>query len=302
MRGDGWQDAVPVAAAFVAVAAAALLAPAPRRAVPEPVALAAPAPETPAAPGPASPAQEAAAAESPADAPSVPTRTEALQAENEALRESADGLARENEQLREHLSAVLGWILANFRGRYPVPERLVGKLDVHAVSDDFTLHEDLAEMLRITPEERESINAAFLSAREMVQAAEEEVLVALSPTPEVGLVEIPPYEERGTEVRRHLIAALESALGSNRAPWAASAAGRDLERKFGGFGRGTRTIRFELVYGDGESGPVVRIRDQREMPDGEGRRRIDAVEMEGETVPPEYQPYASRLPGGPGGG
>ncbi len=301
MRGDGWQDAIPVAAAFVAVAAAALLAPPLRRAEPGPVAPAVSAPEPPRASEPEPPAPAVAAAEAVAE-PAVPTRTEALQAENAALRESADGLLRENEQLREHLSAVLGWILANFRGRYPVPERLVGKLDVHAVSDDFTLHEDLAEMLRITPEERESINAAFLSAREMVAAAEEEVLVALSPTPEVGLVEIPPYEERGAEVRQHLVAALESALGSNRAPWATSAAGRDLERKFGGFGRGTRTIRFELVYGDAESGPVVRIRDQREMPDGEGRRRIDAVEMEGETIPPEYQPYASRLPDGPGGG
>ncbi len=298
MRGGQWQGVVPVAGAFIAVAAAAWFAPSPPRTVSaDPVAVG-PAWEAPAAVA----TQAVAAASEPVEAPAVPTRTEALLEEGEAMRAANEDLLRENDRLREHLSSVLNWILTNFRGRYAVPERLVGKLDVAAVADDFTLHEDLAEVLRITPEERERINAAFLSAREMVQAAEDEVLVALSPTPEVGLVEIPPYEARGEEVRQHLVAALDSALGSNRAPWAASVAGRDLERRFGGFGRGTRTIRFELVYGDAESDPVIRIRDQREMPDGEGRRRIDAVEMEAGEIPAEYQPYASRLPGGAGGG
>jgi len=294
-----------VAAAFVAVAAAAWLAPAPRGGDPVPRS-ASPAPAAPVAaaaePAPGDGAVEAKAGAPGPETPAVPTRAEAVLAENGALREANRDLMGQNEQLREHLSGVLNWILTNFRGRYAVPERLVGRLDVSAVADDFTLHEDLAELLRITPEERERINAAFLSAREMVAAAEDEVMVTLSPTPEVGIVEIPPYESRGEEVRQHLAAALDSALGSNRAPWASSAAGRDLERRFGGFGRGTRTIRFELVYGDGESGPTVRIRDQREMPDGEGRRRIDAVEMDAESIPPEYQPYALRLPGVPGGG
>lgn len=298
MSGEVWQGGYPVLAAFVAVAAAAMLSPLPPRPAPAGVQAARPAAAAATAPAPATPAKAGEAA----DAGAPPTRAEALLGENETLREANDGLVRENGQLRDHLSSVLNWILTNFRGRYAVPERLVGKLDVAAVADDFTLHEDLAEMLRITPAERERINAAFLSAREMVQAAEDEVLVALSPSPQVGLVEIPPYEARGEEVRKHLTAALESALGSNRAPWAASAAGRDLERRFGGFGRGTRTIRFELVYGEPGTDPVVRIRDQREMPDGEGRRRIEATEMEADGIPPEYQPYASRLPGGVGGG
>ncbi len=298
MRGEVWQGGYPVLAAFLAVAAAAMFSPPPPRPAPAAVQTAPPAAAA-VTPAPAASAKAGDPAE-PAAAP--PTRAEALLGENEALREANDGLVLENGQLREHLSSVLNWILTNFRGRYAVPERLVGKLDVAAVADDFTLHEDLAEMLRITPAERERINAAFLSAREMVQAAEDEVLVALSPSPQVGLVEIPPFEARGEEVRKHLAAALESALGSNRAPWAASAAGRDLERRFGGFGRGTRTIRFELVYGEPGADPVVRIRDQREIPDGEGRRRIDATEMETDGIPPEYQPYASRLPGGMGGG
>ena len=302
MSGGMLQGGYAVMAAFAAVVAAALLAPEPRTGSSVPVLP----PEPSAVPVAAAPAAPPPAAEKggePAGEPLVvPSRVEALAEENDALHAANDGLLQENESLRQQLTGVLNWILANFRGRYAIPERLVDRLDVAAVADDFTLHEDLAEMLQITPEERERINEAFQAARAMVETAENEVMMASAPSPDVGVIEIPPFETRGAEVRDHLLAALDSALGSNRAPWAASAAGRDLERRFGGFGRSSRTIRFELVYDSAGGAPVIRIRDQRETPDGEGRRRIEATEIETDGVPAEYMPYVSRLPADAGGG
>ncbi len=223
-------------------------------------------------------------------------RRAALVAENEALHAAQKRLEMENEALRNQLQALLRWILDNFQGRYPIPEHLVGRLDMPAVTDEFRVHDDLAALLRLTPAERERLDDAFRVARAMADEAEARVLQATMPTASELVVEIPPHEAAGEEVRRHLMAALETALGTNRAPWAAAAAGRDLDRRFGGFGRDHRTVRFELVYREDAEAPWIRVRDERVRVDEEGRRRRESVEMEAARLPAEYESLVNRLP------
>lgn len=223
-------------------------------------------------------------------------RIAAIETENRVLHDANTGLARENEALRSQLSALLKWILDNFRGRYPVPEHLVQRLDVPALTEEFRVHDDLAALLRMTPEERARLDAAFQSARLMADAAEAAVTRAAVPSASELVIEIPPHEEQGDGIRRHLMAALDAALGTNRAPWAAAAAARDFDRRFGSFGREHRTVRFELAYPEGGGEPWIRIRDERMSTESDGRQRRESVEMTTERLPPEYEAMINRLP------
>ncbi len=223
-------------------------------------------------------------------------RWTAVAAENDALRAANEQMASENDRLRRQLNDLLRWILDNFQGRYPIPERMVARLDVPAVTDDFRVHDDLAELLRLTPQERERLDDAFRSARAMAEAAELSVMRPSMPSPGELVIEIPPHADQGAEIRSHLLAAIESALGSNRAPWAAAAAERDLDRRFHGFGADHRTIRMELVYRPDAPEPWIRITDERASVVGDGRVRRESLEVTTEALPAEYQPYVGRLP------
>lgn len=304
MARDGDTSGWIVLAAFAAVGAAAFLSPEPRGGA---ALIGAGAPPVSSATDSSTVAE--ADAVSPPDALNEAMasawereRQQAIAEENEALRaaigqlETANGrLDEENRSLRGHLSGVLNWVLDNFRGRYAVPEHLVGRMDVPSITDEFELHDDLADLLRMAPAERARINEAFLGARAMVEAAESEVMRASVLSSDSAMVEIPLYEERGEEVRRHLLAALDSALGTNRSPWAAAAARRDLERKFGDFGQSARTIYFEIVMAGDGKGPVARIHDRRERVLEDGRRQIESTELEAADIPDEYARFFSVL-------
>ncbi len=258
-------------------------------------------PHTAAAPFTAPPTP-AAAVPPPAPAPDAPPRPfeaerwSAIAAEHDALRAANQQMALDNDRLRRQLNDLLRWILDNFQGRYPIPERMVGRLDVPAVTDDFRVHDDLAELLRLSPQERERLDDAFRAARAMAEAAELSVMRPSMPSPGELVIEIPPHADQGREIRAHLLAAIESALGSNRAPWAAAAAERDLDRRFHGFGADHRTIRMELVYRPDTPEPWIRITDERAMVVGDGRVRRESFEVTTEALPAEYQPYVGRLP------
>ncbi|MCX7818908.1 MAG: hypothetical protein N2652_06865 [Kiritimatiellae bacterium] len=259
--------------------------PPPRPASPSPPPAPAPVVSTPPAP---------AAAPRPAAADTE--RWNAIAAENDALRAANREMAADNERLRRQLDDLLRWILENFQGRYPVPERMVGRLDLPAVTDDFRVHDDLAELLRLTPQERARLDDAFRSARAMAEAAELAVMRPSMPSPRELVIEIPPHIEQGREIRERLIAAIEAALGPHRASWATAAADRDLDRRFHGFGADHRTIRLELVYRDDHDQPWIRITDERASVLGEGQVQRLSREITATTLPAEYTPYLERLP------
>lgn len=255
----------------------------------------------PAVAGSARPADAAGGAAEPvaraADLAVAATNAALMEAELTQLRDDNAVLAGENDKLKGHLNNLLNWVLANFRGRYPVPEGMMGRMNVPALGEDFLVHPELADFLKISPEEQQWINEAFLSARAMLQEAEGRVMTASLPTPDTAVVEIPPLEAEGEAVREMLVNTFEQALGAARSQRLQQVAAGDLERRFNDFGRARRTLRFELVYGDGSGTPMLKIRDEKVRADEDGRRRIEATEFESQDVPDEYRFYLSRIPG-----
>lgn len=255
----------------------------------------------PAAVAPAAPAAALLAPAAPPPAPAAADAgADAREAELAALKDAEENLTAENEKLRGHLNDLLNWILVNFRGRYPMPESMMGRVAMPAVADDFTVHAELAEFLKISPEEQDRLNAAFASARDMLQQAEAGVMKAESPTPNSAVVDIPPFEAEGETVRQTLVSAFEQALGAARSERLQQVAAADLDRQFSDFGKVHRTLRFELVYADGSGEPLLKVRDERVRAGQDGRRRIEATEFESRDVPEEYRFYLSRLPRGEG--
>jgi hypothetical protein len=253
-----------------------------------------PSPEDSARSGPPSPAQPSDA--NPTAAPQLPERWKALESENVALRQVQANLEQENFRLRQQLHNVLQWILDNFRGRYPIPEHLVDRLHVTTLNDDFTVHDEFASLVRLSPEERRQLDAAFQAAHGMTLSIYADVLRATVPSPTELVLEIPPHELQGDLVRQHIRGALRTILGDVRLPWAEAAATNDLAHRFGYFGHGTRTIRFQLVEGDEGTESRLRVRDEHSMEDPGGGRTVTIREFSTDQLPHDYESLLQLLP------
>ncbi len=244
--------------------------------------------------GPPSPAQPSDA--NPTVASQLSERWKAVESENVALRQVQANLEQENFRLRQQLHDVLQWILDNFRGRYPIPEHLVDRLHVTTLNDDFTVHDDFAALVRLSPEERRQLDAAFQAAHGMTLGIYAEVLRATVPSPTELVLEIPPHEDQGALVRQQIRDALRAVLGDARLPWAEATATNDLVRRFGYFGHGTRTVRFQLVESDERSEPRIRVRDEHSMEDPAGGRTMTIREFSADQLPHEYESLLQLLP------
>lgn len=229
------------------------------------------------------------ASRSPEHAREVQIRIAALQEENRRL-------ATETADLRQRLSAVLNWILTNFRGKYPLPEPLFDRLQITPVTEDYTLHPDVAALFKITPEEEQKINDIFAYARTYLQQIEAALLTVTSPRPDKIILHIPPFVEHGQALREDLYAALEITLGPNRFDRFLRVTESGLKSSFYRFGEASRTLVFELVYAGDAQPPQLKIKDGWIVETGPNQRTIEAVESTVTNVPPQYAAYTAWLP------
>lgn len=205
-------------------------------------------------------------------------------------------LANENQAVRGKLNDVLSWILQNFRGTYPLPESYFSRLDVPSLQEDFSLHPELADLVRATPEEKEKINDALGTASAILREVELTTSSVRTTRPDKVILTIPSFPEQGRYLRDDLYASIQSALGRDRFDRFLKAGETDLRGKFYEFGEASRTIIFELVDSPSGDFPDLVIRDAYVIPAGEREHEIRARESVVTNLPRGYRPFLAVLP------
>lgn len=245
-------------------------------------------------PAPAAPARPA-SNPMPASAPLRPAPA-TVAAAAPAADASGRRLAEENRLLRRQLEGVLNWILANFRGTFPLAEDRLNRLQLKTVADDFTMDPEAADFVRATPEERSKINDALLASAAVLREIEQASLSVRNPRADKVILQVPSFPEEGRILQDDLYAALESTLGADRFDRFLKVSELDLKAHFYQFGEASRTMIFELAYSDNGEAPRLVIRDAWVMPDGEHTQVIQARESTVTNLPSAYRTYLAWLP------
>lgn len=210
-------------------------------------------------------------------------------------------LVAEKQELQTRLSGVLNWILTNFKGKVPLPEPMMDRLQVPPVTGEYTLHPEAATLLNITPQEEQKINDIFSYARQYLAEIEAALLTATSPRPDKVILHLPPFQEDGRQLQEDMYAALEITLGPNRFDRFVRVTENGLRSSFYQFGEASRTMVFELVYAGGQEPPRLKIKDGWILDGPTGTRTITATESTVTNLPPEYLAYRPWLPAELGG-
>jgi DNA-directed RNA polymerase subunit RPC12/RpoP len=247
-------------------------------------------------PAPATPYVLASPAPSDVDAseldldPELLDRQRELEAENQQLVANVQSLKTQFDDLGN-------WIIDNVQGKYPMPERLVSKLRVTPVTDDYTIHPDLVELLQINGSERAMINDAFRYTRDTLSQIEARLIQLTEATPFKATLYVPPFEKEGQQIREDLYYALESTLGGPRADRFHDVTQEELEKSFDHFGTASRTLVFEVTPNPTDpNSPYLMIKDGWILPDGQSSRSVNVKETAVWEMPADYNTYVSLLP------
>ncbi len=205
-------------------------------------------------------------------------------------------LKEENRDLQNRMVAILNWILANFRGKYPLPETYMSKLQITPVTEDFKLHPDAAKLFKVTPVEEGKINDVLAYAEKYLADIESAIITVTNPRPDKFILHIPTFTEEGKKLQEDLYAALEITLGPDRFDRFLTVTEPGLKSSFGHFGEASRTMIFELVYENGENMPRLQIKDGWVVEVGPETRQITAEESTVTNLPSKYIPYMAWMP------
>ena len=287
--------ALAAAAAFVAVSVLAswwTSAAAPDRSAAA-IAAATAAPPAGAAPGASEVLRAGAAPKS-----AAPRNASAAAGPRDDFEKKAFRLEMENAKLRARLDDMLNWILDNVRGTFPLPEGQLANLRVVPVDTNMQTSADLAEVLRLSDEEIDKLDTAFLGTRSVLQELETEKISVDQPAEKQVVLNIPPYAEEGELVREELYGELKRTLGAGRFDRFLQVAEAGLDEKFEYFGNADRTLEFEEVTDAVSGAAQLYVRDERALPskDDPLRQDITASERLVTELPAEYYAYWNWLP------
>jgi hypothetical protein len=205
-------------------------------------------------------------------------------------------LRTRNNELQNRLVAVLNWILANFKGKYPVSETSLSKLQSAPLTEDYTLHSEALNFLKVTPDEEQKMNDAFAYARQTLEDIEAIILTVTNPRPDKVILHIPSFPEDGKVLREDLYAALDATLGQDRFDRFLQVSETGLKQSFYQFGEASRTMVFELAYKSNSTAPQLKIKDGWVIELGSNSRQVTAVESYVTNLPPKYHSYLAWLP------
>ena len=210
----------------------------------------------------------------------------------------AYALETENAKLRGRLHDMLNWMLENVRGTFPLPEAQMANLQLMPVDENMAVSEDLAEVLRLSDQELDTLDATFSGTRTVLRELEAEKISVAEPGENQVVLSIPPYAEEGQVVREELYGALKQTLGAGRFDRFLQVAEDGLDERFDYFGEADRTLEFEAVQDAASGDPQLFVRDERVRPSKEDplRQDITASERIVTELPDEYYPYRSWLP------
>lgn len=205
-------------------------------------------------------------------------------------------LRTQNHELQNRLVAVLNWILSNFKGKYPLSEAYMAKLQIPPLTDDFTLHPDALDFLKVTADEEQKVNDAFTYAHQTLQEIEAAIITITNPRPDKVILQIPAFPEDGKALQDDLYAALDTTLGPDRFDRFLQVSETGLKKSFYEFGEASRTMVFELVYVGDSAEPQLKIKDGWVIELGPNSRSVTAVESYVTNLPPKYNAYLAWLP------
>ena len=214
------------------------------------------------------------------------------------LQRKAYALETENAKLRGRLHDMLNWMLENVRGTFPLPEAQMANLRLVPVDENMAVSDDLAEVLRLSDQELDTLDATFSGTRTVLRELEAEKISVAEPGENQVVLSIPPYAEEGQVVREELYGALKQTLGAGRFDRFLQVAEAGLDERFDYFGEADRTLEFEAVQDAASGDPQLFVRDERVRPSKEDplRQDITASERIVTELPDEYYPYRSWLP------
>lgn len=249
-------------------------------------------------PDPARISAGAAVRPAPAFRPEPRVAASAAASELAQVQRKAYQLETENARLRGRLHDMLNWMLENVRGTFPLPEAQMANLQLMPVDEHMAVSEDLAEVLRLSDQELDTLDATFSGTRTVLRELEAEKISVAEPGENQVILSIPPYAEEGQVVREELYGALKQTLGAGRFDRFLQVAEDGLDERFDYFGEADRTLEFEAVQDAASGDPQLFVRDERVRPSKEDplRQDITASERIVTELPDEYYPYRSWLP------
>ncbi len=205
---------------------------------------------------------------------------------------------QEHEALRDRYEQLAGWMLQNYQGRYPLPERLVSQLRLDPVTDLGEVHPDLVEILRISPQERVMMHDALTHVRQGLLTTERSLVQVVARDHDYISFAVPAFPVQGQSLQEDLFLALEATLGSARFDRMLDVAGPRLREQMHYFGEASRTLTFRVIEPAraGDHPPYLLISDGWMIPDGESVRLTKVTETAVMTLPETYQVYREWLP------
>ena len=221
--------------------------------------------------------------------------TAAVVAQGELADENRQ-LKEDNRQLQGRLTAVMNWILANFRGKYPLSESHMARLQLAPLNGDFLLSDEVTEFLKVTPVEKEDINDALAYAKDSLAQIEAAIITVTNPRPDKVILHIPTFPEEGKALQDDLYSAMDVTLGPTRFDRFLTVAETGMKSNFAYFGAASRTMVFELAYAEDGSAPQLKIKDGWVIEVGPNTRSVTATETYVTNLPSGYSAYLSWLP------
>lgn len=226
------------------------------------------------------------------------TRDQAIEDQALADREINRKLEQDHQDLQGRYAKMMEWMVENYRGKYPLPERLVQHLRIKPVTDTGEISGDLAELLKLSDEEKMQVQGFIQYARATAKQAERDLVRVLEQSELRISYEVPVFPEAGLPMREDLYARLESALGAPRFDRMIDVAGESLREELHYFGEASRNLSFEIILPMEGSGhpPYLLIRDGWMVPEGDSVRLTKVKETAVLELPPSYRDYQDWLP------
>ena len=217
-------------------------------------------------------------------------RTDDLVAQNRSLR-------AERRTLQSQYDSLSQWILENVRGKFPVPDRLVGTMRIPPMGDDYQVNGDLVELLHLDDQEVNLVNDALQFTRASMTDIEQQRIQIEEMNERRAVLRVPSYPAEGETMKEDLYLALEATLGPARMDRMIDVSEEELSRQFNHFGQGERALAFEVIEpADASIPPYLLIRDTWVLSEGESVRKSEITETAVLTVPEPYAPFVPWLP------
>ena len=201
-------------------------------------------------------------------------------------------------ELEGKYNKMLQWMFDNYRGKYPIPERLVSSLRISPVDDKGQVNPDLVEMLKLTDQEKVLVQDVITYVRKSLQQKERELVQVTEQREDKITYTVPVFPDAGQMLRDDLYATMEKTLGTPRFDRMLDVTEESMREQMHYFGEASRELSFQVIKPpvEGQHPPYLIIRDGWVVPEGDSVRVTKVTETAVMKLPDSYQDYRDWLP------